>query len=112
MSIDVDKVWEGGETTPLIDSIVGATYLTLNFLLLIGKADELLVSSDSLSTSVVSRGSFWEHERQRALRQMMHTPCTVSVHMDDHNWPYQSEARGFVVSEQVLEAVSRRRGET
>lgn len=59
MSIDVDKVWEGGETTPLIDSIVSATYLTLNFLLLIGKADELLVSSDSLSTSVVSRGSFW-----------------------------------------------------
>lgn len=28
---------------------------------------------------------------------MMHTLCTVSVHTDDHNWPDQSEARGFVV---------------
>lgn len=39
-------------------------------------------------------GPLWEHERPRALRQMMHMPRTVSVLMVGHNRPSPREAKG------------------
>lgn len=66
-----------------------ATSLYLKIPLLIGKADELFVGH---------------------LRQMMHTPSTVFVHMDGHNQPSQWEAKkGSSFQEQVQEAATQRR---
>lgn len=73
----------------------------------------LWASRVSLRTAVVSHRSAMRARQPRALRQMMHMPCTVSVHMDGHNRRAgPQEAKGFVVSAQVLGAANWRGGVT
>lgn len=110
MSVDADRMWEGGVYSIDLTPLSMLHPCTWSFpCWLVKQMSCLWASWVSLWAAVVSHGFVMRARKDREHWGRWCTrPHTVSVHMDGHNRPSPWEAKGFVVSEQVLEAASRR----